>query len=376
MRYTLILLAICISIGTTAELTIEATGFGVSRQQAIQLAQREALARGIGQTLVSTTEVENFMVKRDLILTKTAGFVKSTEVLSASSASDGSWKVTIRAVVSDEGLADDVRSLLLLREVIGNPRIAFIIDEQGVEGDPALSRRIVETEMSRLLKERKFEVVDPNTALRLYSKGDLTAALQDDTDAAVRLGTAVNAEVIVVGSAVSRTTDLSDHPHFKNSGMKSAAATLSLRAISVGSRRVLASATETLSAVDPNPATAAQKALIQLIGNKVMSAKTSTSFFSQLVAGWSKAAKEGATYEVTLTGIDRFETVQAFVNALTPVARKTDQRSFSQKTAVLSVQYLGSVEDLCTQINGMKIGEQQTVSVEGCGGTAVRAQLK
>ncbi|NLB63888.1 MAG: hypothetical protein GX801_07265 [Fibrobacter sp.] len=156
--YKFVFVILCFWAGAFAqskEIIVESVGFGVSQNDAITQAKREALAKGIGQMLTSQTEVENFMVKRDVILTETMGHVKNFKVLKESQGSDGAWEVHIKASVSEEGLAKDLAALKILMQTLGNPRIAFLVKET-VMGNADPSAQNAEAMLLEFLKPKIF----------------------------------------------------------------------------------------------------------------------------------------------------------------------------------------------------------------------------
>ena len=126
----LILLSLLLTFtGWAKVVTVQGKGIGINPKKALLEAKRDALSKGIGQVLVSQTEVKNFMIKKDHILTKTMGYVKGFKKLSETKSNDGLWEVSIEAKVNTGGLKDDVTSILMLMKDLGNPRIAFLIQE-------------------------------------------------------------------------------------------------------------------------------------------------------------------------------------------------------------------------------------------------------
>ena len=55
------------------DITVEAEGYGTSTKAALLQAKRSAVEEGIGVVLISQTEVKNFEVKKDVILSNAAG---------------------------------------------------------------------------------------------------------------------------------------------------------------------------------------------------------------------------------------------------------------------------------------------------------------
>ena len=77
----LFLLFIMIPAISFADQTVVVESYGENRNDALLHAKRDAVAQGIGSMLSSETEVENFILKKDLVITKTLGSVKRITIL-------------------------------------------------------------------------------------------------------------------------------------------------------------------------------------------------------------------------------------------------------------------------------------------------------
>lgn len=355
------------------DLTSEATGYGVSKSDAITQAKREALAQGIGQMLTSATEVENFMVKRDVILTQTMGHVKSFTVLKETQGPDGAWEVRIKAVVGKEGLAKDLAAIKILMQTVGNPRIAVLITEENIDKN-APTTGTAETHIVEFFKSKDFRVVDPNQALRFRESPDGVKAIGGDPDAAAKLGTKLNAEVIIVGTAVAKEADVSKIAALANSGTKSANVTLSLKAFNVSNREVLASKTVTdIRMAHINVYTAGSIAIGKAVKN-LFSEKGG--FFDAMLESWRRGANDGSNFIVMVQGVNDFATAKNVKATITTLCTSVEQRGFNKPNLELEVTRSGSPDDLATALDGLKIGAKQSLSVENVQGNNLVVQLK
>lgn len=364
------LLSYSSAIASTIE--VEGQGLGVTRAQALLEAKRDALSKGIGQVLVSQTEVENFMVKRDHILTKTMGHVKSFKKLSENQGPDQVWSIKIRAQVGTQGLKDDVAALLMLIQDIGNPRLAFLIQETNMGNSDPAQRKTVETALTQFFKSKSFDVVDPSAVLRASQNKNLSELLQGNPEVAAQLGQAVNADVIIIGSAVATEADMSNHSAFKNSAMKSASAQLSLKAINVSNRRVLTAADKQIAQIHPNVTTAGDRAFKKAV--KILTTKKGM-FFDQLVEAWRQSAQDGQTISVEIQGLSKFSQAKQLRFYFQGIAQQVNQRSFKKPTLNLDMNYVGQVEALCETVDGHQVEGVGTLSVESYAGHSVKLKL-
>lgn len=98
-----------------------------AKAQAIQLAQRAAVERGVGTLIDSQTRVENFTLLSDRIYSRASGYVTKYEVISEEVSHDGSiYNVEIRADVQTTSIENDLRAIGILMEQVGNPRFMVI----------------------------------------------------------------------------------------------------------------------------------------------------------------------------------------------------------------------------------------------------------
>jgi hypothetical protein len=349
-------------------IVVQGTGYGATEGEALQKAKQDALAKGIGQTLISQTEVENFMVKKDLVLTKTAGNIRKYKTLDKSTGPDGVVSLTIEAEVSEKGLREDLAALFILRESIGNPRIAVLI----LEENQGQTSSAAETELIQGFKDKGFEVVDPNQTLKYKESPEATKALGGDPEAAALLGSYVNAEVIIVGKSYATEADMSHHSAFKNSSMKSASATIQLKAINVSTRRILAASNEQGAMIHPNPETAGINAIKKAVQGLF---QKKDHFFDKMTKAWQALANDGSIYSVEINAVHSFKTIKSIKSALQGKVNSMNQRSFNKPKLFLDVKFLGSVEDLCEKLDGINIADKK-ITVTGYMGNAIKLSIQ
>ncbi len=372
MKKILLFLTVLLTLAfqvVAQDLTVEATGYGINRNDAITNAKREALAQGIGQMLTSQTEVENFMVKRDQIITQTMGFVKTFQVLKESQSSDGAFEVRIRAQVGKDGLSKSLEGIRMQIQTVGNPRVALLITEVNVDGSNSAKAEGV---LLDSLQARTFKMVDPNQALRFRESPDGVKALGGDPEAVARLGTKLNAEVLIIGTVVVKESDVSNLPGFAKSGMKSASATVTLKAFNVSTREIMAAKTTSQSSAHINVVTAGNdaigKSIAFLLGPK-------GGFFDAMMEAWRKQANDGANYLLTIEGVPDFATVKTLKGALSSICSAVQQRGFNKPVLELEVTRTGVAADLAEALDGLKVGSQK-LSIEGVQGNTLKASLK
>ena len=107
---------------------IEVEGVGPSREAAILDAKRTAVEQVVGVYLMSLTQVKDFIIKNDTIMTESAGFIKSYQVISSNS-SQGMHSCRLRVEVEP----DENKIAVFLRRLLGKKTFTVHVREY-VEG--------------------------------------------------------------------------------------------------------------------------------------------------------------------------------------------------------------------------------------------------
>jgi uncharacterized protein (DUF2141 family) len=101
------------------DVTITASGSGKNLEDAKQAALRSATEQAFGAFISSKTEMFNDQVVADQMASVSSGNIKSYEVLNESQLPDGSWGVTLKAIVSVDKLTSFVEAKGIAIEIKG-----------------------------------------------------------------------------------------------------------------------------------------------------------------------------------------------------------------------------------------------------------------
>ena len=101
------------------EVSITASGSGKSLEDAKQAALRSATEQAFGAFISSKTEMFNDQVVADQMASVSSGNIKSFSILNESQLPDGSWGVTLKAVVSVDKLTSFVEAKGIAIEIKG-----------------------------------------------------------------------------------------------------------------------------------------------------------------------------------------------------------------------------------------------------------------
>ena len=151
--------------------TAQGTGYGQTKDAAIEQAKRDAVEVGLG-AFISSETVVTATTFSDNIYSKAQGFVKTFKVVSESQGPDGLWEVTITAEVTEmlDQVMQDEAALQTLLNAVNRPRIIFMIKEENlIDNTPT---DFAETKLLSMFYEKGFDVVDRQLVQALKGEPD------------------------------------------------------------------------------------------------------------------------------------------------------------------------------------------------------------
>jgi len=145
-----------VSVWAQETTTVEATGQGLKREDAIQDALRAAVGQAVGVAVSSETKVENFMVLSDAISTKTEGYIASYKVVKETPFPDR-YEVVVSAVVSLSPLKADIN---LLAKSIGGVRFLVMYDPRSLTKEEIENYDYATERINEALSKRKYRYIE------------------------------------------------------------------------------------------------------------------------------------------------------------------------------------------------------------------------
>ena len=175
-------------------------GQGMSQQEAMNDAKRKAVERGAGAEVFSNTTVQDFVLIKDTILTRAAGFVQSVKIDGKPTESeDGVWEIRVKAVVSVKGIVHMWGAVTMLLQEKGHPKIMVFIDEK--MDKTVVQNSTVQTRIENVLLKSGFRLVDRNQVKAIRGV-DLSAAAAEDKPAKIQaIAKRFGAQLFIVGKA-------------------------------------------------------------------------------------------------------------------------------------------------------------------------------
>lgn len=354
---------LCAAEMPEGDIIVEAEGYGLSKSDALLKAKRNAVEKGIGTVLISQTEVRNFELQKDIILTKTTGSVKKYNVLQEQKQQDDTFYLRIRAVVSLANIKADLAALKILLESMDKPRMMVVIREE--------NGNYAENAILDYLTEKEFELVDAALVAALMQKEDqlIQRAAEGDPVAAAKIGASNGAEYVIVGKI---TKSLVTSTFLSSSGMKSGQANITAKVVNCSNAKIIASKSASSAAVhiseDVAKAKAAEKAARKLMDRKL---------FEEIVSSFQDMINNGIPLNVTIKNVADFSMQRAVREVLGELtdAVSVNKRSFGGGQLNLSVLYKGTADSFSEAVDGKTVGGKR-LSVTDIAGSRVVIQLE
>ena len=344
----------------------------IARDAAIEDAQKRAVEQAIGILIDSQTQVENYQLISDKILSQTKGYIKRYNVTGETVDSD-LLRVRINAEVALGQLSDDLTGIGILLGQMHKPRTIAMIAEQNIGSEwygwwwgahgQQTDFSVVENVFMDKFTEKGFEFIDPQIAAQEMK---VTAAyrVQDLTIAQAKtLGGQVDAEVVITGKALAKLYGQI------GGGMKSVQADLTARAVRTDTGQVIAAVTTHAAAVHISEITAGTDALRKAAN------QAADELIGKILALYAKETGGTRPVNITITGLNKTQFVK-FKDVLRNQVRgikDLHERSFSGSTAKISVDSKSSAQALSDELALKDFG---TFAVEVVGSTANSLELK
>ena len=177
---------------------------GESEQEAIRDGKRKAVEQVAGTLVYSSSKTKDFVLIRDTVLTRSAGFVQDHKVLSKTITTDGIYEVKMSVTVSKQGIEDTWGVVTNLLKDMGRPKIMVFIREK--IGNDWQEVPTVQTRVENRLLKNGFLLVDRNQ-LKAIDKKEIQAAIAEDKPAKIQaIAKRFGAQIFITGVAQATTS--------------------------------------------------------------------------------------------------------------------------------------------------------------------------
>jgi len=344
---------VCTSEGMAATKVVVTEGLSAfNREDAIRQAQRAAVEKAVGVFVHSRTEVENFVVQKDKIMSRTQGYITRLTVLEEGKKSDAFY-VKIEAEVSLDKIKDDLLAMKILLDSLERPKVMVLVEEAYIDMTPA-GMRIAETELASLLASKGFDLVDKAQVEELKNRNQAKLALTGNIAAATSLGLDLGAQYVVIGKALVQ--DIGEV--YPDSGLKSLQASLQLKLIQTNTGLVLGSVVKNGVSVHISSVTGAATAL------RISAQKAVDEYLLDTIThSFQEYLNNGAPIKLHITGVTSFKEYSSIAANIETLDRIVSSKKEGWNKAgglvVLDLRFKGTSEELAELLDGLQLGTKR-----------------
>ena len=324
------------SVGTA---TIHNNSIDIARDKALDNAQRNAVEEKAGVMVTSVSEVENFQLKMDQILSESRGFISSYKVISEGRQGN-TYKVTIEAEVETGRLKDRMEAVQFVMIRKSKPRLMFILN--GKEKQHA----IAESAMTKYFLSQGFTVVDVSSQKKIPGFSVLRNSSKDLSTVAHKYG----AEIVIL-----------THVEDTVKKFKMGEVEVASHEAAISGKIVNGDTGEVIATVDRTERGEFKAALEEA------SAKVARQMSEEILGRWSSELTNTAKVKLQISGIlhDDLSTLKEKLREQVKGLKQIYQRSYSRGMVELDLEIRGDTqglaEDLGTiRLRGKKIRIRET----------------
>lgn len=176
-----------------------ARGEWTDREGAIKQALRQALEMGGKVEIFSQSQVANYELIHDTILTRAEGIVTDYQITKEERGVGGTWIIIIKAKVSKKSMHDSWGAIQNVLDQMGRPKIMIQIVER-IDGKQE-EQSILETEIEKRLLKSGFDLVDQKQIEEVMRREAADANVERDAAKVAALAKKFGAQILVWGTA-------------------------------------------------------------------------------------------------------------------------------------------------------------------------------
>jgi len=317
--------------------TIQKNFVDIARSKALDEAQRNAVEKAAGVMISSTTNVENFQVKMDRILSESKGFITSYKVISEKQVNDN-YEVVIEAEVSTGKLRDKMTAINLIMARKAKPRVMLVFTEK------ASKDAVAESAMSKYLLAHGFKLVDARTIKQ--NKDDERMQDMNEKKTISSIAHRYGAEVVIIGTveAVSNSFKINEIEMNNNKVVVSG------KVINGDTGDIVTTGTE-------QKAAPGMKGDFKALAEEV-AAKLARNLVDEVLENWSFELSNMTTVKLVVNGLTSFADLQNFKSLLAEEVKgvkEINQRYYSRGKVELDVEIEGDAQAMAHDIEQITI---------------------
>jgi hypothetical protein len=177
------------------EAKVNAKGFGSDRSNALEDAYRNAVSQAVGTYVSSETSVENFVVIKDAITTRSKGYITGYDIINEGNES-GMYQMQINATVSLSPIKADAK---LLAEAIGGVRFLVMYDPRKVKSEEVANYDFAVERINEYLARNGYRYIEKSRFEELQKEAMNLMEASDTSEMSYvqRLGLKSGAQFII-----------------------------------------------------------------------------------------------------------------------------------------------------------------------------------
>jgi hypothetical protein len=325
----------------------------IARDKALDSALRSAVEKVVGVMVSSSSEVENFALKMDRILSESKGFINNYQIVSERRDQD-QIEVVVEADVGRDRLQDRLEAINLIISRKSKPRLMLLFTEK------AQKDAIAEAAMSRFFMGKGFKLIDAQV-VRNQRVGELAG----DPKSVSRLAGQYGAEVVLIAGveATSNSFNVGGIEMSRNQ------VTVSLKVINGDTGEVIT--TDSKSGSAPG-----MKGDIKKITEEAAE-KLAKQMMEEVLEKWSSELVNTVSVKLLMSGLNSYEELQRFKDLLATEVKgfkELQQRAYQAGKAELDLEIRGNSQSLADDLAALTLNKRK-VKIQGMTANRVEADL-
>ena len=326
--------------------TIQKNFVDIARSKALDEAQRNAVEKAAGVMISSTTNVENFQVKMDRILSESKGFITSYKIISEKQIND-SYEVEIEAEVSAGKLRDKMTAINLIMARKEKPRVMLVFAEK------ASKDAVAESAMSKYLIAHGFKLVDARTIKQ--NKDDEKIQDINEKKTISSIAHRYGAEVVIIGTveAVSNSFKINDIEMNNNK-------------VVVSGKVINGDTGDIVTTGAEQKAAPGMKGDFKALTDEVAT-KLARNLVDEVLEKWSFELSNTTTIKLVVNGLASFSDLQKFKSLLAEEVKGfkgSNQRYYSRGKVELDVEIEGDAQAMAHDVEQITVKSRKIKILE------------
>jgi len=179
---------------------VTVTGAGLTKEEAVSDAKRKAVEKGAGTYIYSQSKTRDYVLVKDTILMRSAGFVQKFTIIAAPRQTvDGAWELRAKVVVSVKGVVDTWSVVTNLLTEMGRPKVMVAIYEQ-IDNLPQEDSSL-QTTIENMLLKSGFLLVNKKQIKAIDRKNMQAAIAANKPDVIQAIAKRYGAQLFITGSS-------------------------------------------------------------------------------------------------------------------------------------------------------------------------------